>query len=60
VLAVAVYSFVVSGLIAMAIKKTIGLKVSEENEELGLDISQHGEQAYDFESDSAKRANLGT
>jgi Amt family ammonium transporter len=35
-------------LIALAIKKTVGLRVSEENEEIGLDLSQHGESAYDF------------
>jgi ammonium transporter, Amt family len=50
VLAVAVYSFCASALIALIIKRTVGLRVSEENEELGLDISQHGETAYDFES----------
>ena len=47
VVAVAVYSLVVSALIAMAIKKTIGLRVSTEEEELGLDLALHGERAYD-------------
>jgi Amt family ammonium transporter len=47
VVAVAVYSFVVSTLIAMAIKKTIGLRVDAEQEELGLDLALHGERAYD-------------
>jgi ammonium transporter, Amt family len=47
VVAVAVYSLVVSALIAMAIKKTIGLRVSAEEEELGLDLALHGERAYD-------------
>ena len=51
VVVVAVYSFIVSALIAMAIKKTTGLRLSGENEELGLDISQHGERAYDFDRD---------
>jgi Amt family ammonium transporter len=50
VLTVAVYSFVVSALIALAVKKTIGLRVSDENEDLGLDISQHGESAYDLDA----------
>jgi ammonia channel protein AmtB len=45
VVAVAVYSLVVSALIAIAIKKTIGLRVSAEEEELGLDLALHGERA---------------
>ena len=51
VIAVAAYSLAASALIALAINRTIGLRVSHESEELGLDISQHGERAYDFESD---------
>jgi len=31
----------------MAIKKTIGLRVTAEDEELGLDLALHGERAYD-------------
>src|SRR5438552_6907148 len=50
VVSVAIYSLVVSALIALAIKYTMGLRVSEEDENLGLDLSQHGEHAYDFES----------
>jgi len=45
---VAAYSLIVSALIALAIKHTMGLRVSEENEDLGLDLSQHEESAYDF------------
>ncbi len=41
-----VYAFGVSLAIALAIKYTIGLKVSEEEEYVGLDISQHGEKAF--------------
>ncbi len=50
VVSVAAYSLVVSALIALAIKHTMGLRVSEQAEDLGLDLSQHGEKAYDFES----------
>ena len=46
VVAVAIYSLVVSAAIAVVIKKTIGLRVSEEDEELGLDMALHGEHAY--------------
>ncbi len=50
VICVAGFSLVVSYLIAQVIDKTMGLRVSEEDEEIGLDISQHEESAYDFES----------
>lgn len=40
-----VFSFVVTYILALAVKKTIGLRVSEVEEELGLDISNHGERA---------------
>jgi Amt family ammonium transporter len=47
VVAVAAYSFAASALIAWVIRATVGLRVSGEDEELGLDISQHGERAYE-------------
>ncbi len=40
------YSFVVSLIIAKVIDLTIGLRVSEEAEDEGLDLSQHAEVAY--------------
>ena len=40
------YAFVVSWLLAKALKATMGLRVREEEESVGLDISQHGENAY--------------
>ncbi len=46
--AVAAYSFIVSWLLAMAIKKTIGFRISEEQEEEGMDLSLHAETAYEF------------
>ena len=48
-LAVAViwaFAFVMTWLVGKLIDKTIGLRVSETEEVLGLDISQHGERAY--------------
>ena len=45
---VTVYSFVMSWLIAMAIKKTMGLRISEEAEDQGMDLSLHAEAAYEF------------
>jgi Amt family ammonium transporter len=40
------WSFVVTTIILLVIKRTIGLRVPEEEEEAGLDVSQHGEGAY--------------
>ncbi|WP_199742587.1 ammonium transporter [Nocardia stercoris] len=42
------FSFIVSLILAFAIKFTIGLRVSEEAEFEGLDESEHAETAYDF------------
>lgn len=42
----AVYSFVITVIILKLIDKTIGLRVDEESEVMGLDISQHGESGY--------------
>ncbi len=44
--AVAVYTLVVSLIFWYAIKATIGLRVSKEEEEEGLDIGEHGQVAY--------------
>src|SRR5262249_46679462 len=40
-----------SGLILLALKATIGLRVTEEEERQGLDLSQHSESAYVFVND---------
>jgi Amt family ammonium transporter len=40
------WAFVTTLVILFALKFTIGLRVKEEDEERGLDLSQHGEQAY--------------
>jgi hypothetical protein len=32
---------------------TMGLRVKEDEEEMGLDVSQHGERGYDFEEGGA-------
>lgn len=45
-LIVIVYSFVTTLIIALAVKSTIGLKVKEENEIMGLNESEHGEKAF--------------
>ncbi|HIM80754.1 MAG TPA: ammonium transporter [Dehalococcoidia bacterium] len=40
------WAFAVTAVILLAIKFTIGLRVSESAEEIGLDLSEHGEPAY--------------
>ena len=44
--AAAGWSFVVTSIILLALKYTIGLRVPAQEEEAGLDLSQHGEGAY--------------
>ena len=46
ILVTGVYSFIVSVVLLKILDKLIGLRVSEESEENGLDISQHGESGY--------------
>ena len=41
-----VYAFVVTTLIMLALKATIGVRVDEEVEDGGLDLAEHGETAY--------------
>jgi len=41
-----VYAFVVTIILAKIVDAIVGLRVSEEEEYVGLDISQHGEVAY--------------
>ena len=43
-LSAVVYAFVVTFILATIVEKTIGLRVTENEEYVGLDISQHGEQ----------------
>ena len=43
------WSFVVTSIILLAIKVTLGLRVSEESEHAGLDRSEHGEPAYQYD-----------
>jgi Amt family ammonium transporter len=46
--AVLVYSGVVTAIIAFALKFTIGLRVSDEDEITGIDETEHAESGYDF------------
>src|SRR5688572_6503231 len=48
VAATLVYSFVISFVLAKVIDATIGFRVSQEDEAVGLDLTQHAEHAYSF------------
>jgi Amt family ammonium transporter len=48
VLATAVYSFVVTVIILYIVKAIMGLRVTEDEEEVGVDTSAHGEVGYNF------------
>jgi Amt family ammonium transporter len=45
---VLIYSFVITFLLGLLLKKTIGFRVSAEAEAEGIDDSEHAESAYDF------------
>ncbi len=54
VLAVAAWTLVTAGILFSVIKATVGLRVKNEDEIMGLDIGEHGTQAYaDFHLKSA-------
>lgn len=44
--AIGLYSFVLTFIILKVLDLTMGIRVSEQEEELGLDVTQHGERAY--------------
>ncbi len=41
-----VFAMGVTWLLGVALKRTIGLSVSDTEEQIGLDIAEHGERAY--------------
>ncbi|MFF5422811.1 MULTISPECIES: ammonium transporter [unclassified Streptomyces] len=48
VLAVLAYSLIVSAVLALVIDRTMGMRVSEDDEVSGIDQVEHAETAYDF------------
>jgi ammonium transporter, Amt family len=46
--AVGLYSFTVAWILAKIIDKTMGFRVTEEDEVTGVDLTEHAETAYDF------------
>src|SRR5688572_25348254 len=55
----AVFAFVVTYVIAIIIHKTIGMRVSEEDEFTGLDLALHGEAGYHLSEDALSLAAVG-
>ncbi|NYI83161.1 Amt family ammonium transporter [Saccharopolyspora hordei] len=55
--AVLVYSFVLSLVLALLVKAVVGFRLGEEDEAVGIDETEHAEAAYHFsDSGSARRA----
>jgi Amt family ammonium transporter len=50
-----IYSFIVTAIIVVVLQKTIGIRVSEEEEETGLDLAEHAETAYSTVSSTMAR-----
>ena len=46
--AVLAYSFIVTYVLALILKATMGLRISEEDEVTGIDQTTHAETAYEF------------
>ena len=46
VVVVAAFTFIMTMIIGKTVEKTMGLRVSSQEEIVGLDLSQHGERAY--------------
>ena len=46
--AVMAYSFVLTVIIALVVKATVGFRVTDEEESSGIDESQHAESGYDY------------
>jgi Amt family ammonium transporter len=55
----AVFAFVLSYVIAIVIHKTVGLRASEEDELVGLDLALHGEAGYHLSEDALSMATVG-
>ncbi|MCP4894413.1 MAG: ammonium transporter [Actinomycetales bacterium] len=56
---VMVYSFILAGIIALALKATTGIRSDEEDEVNGIDVAEHAETAYEFGDSGAGGAFAG-
>ena len=56
---VMVYSLILAGIIALALKATIGIRSDEEDEVNGIDVAEHAETAYELGDSGAGGAFAG-
>ncbi|MEL0249223.1 MAG: ammonium transporter [Actinomycetota bacterium] len=56
---VMVYSFILAGIIALALKATTGIRSDEEDEVNGIDVAEHAETAYELGDSGAGGAFAG-
>jgi Amt family ammonium transporter len=59
VLVAIAYSGILTLVIGLAIKYTLGLRINEDDEVGGIDLSEHGESAYDLHSGSISSGTSG-
>jgi len=51
--AVGAYSFIITFVLLKILDLTMGIRASEDDEELGMDVTEHGERAYTFDDAGA-------
>jgi Amt family ammonium transporter len=56
---VMIYSFILAGIIALVLKKTMGMRLDEEDEASGIDLAEHAETAYELGDSGAGGAFAG-
>jgi ammonium transporter, Amt family len=56
--AVLAYSFIVTYLIGMALKKTVGFRVERDDELEGVDLTEHAETAYELVTSRGSRTHI--
>jgi len=59
-LAAVVFSGVITTIIGLALKATMGWRIASEDEVEGIDVVVHGEQAYDFETSGSGHGVLSS
>jgi Amt family ammonium transporter len=59
-IAVLAYSFVVTWIIALALKATIGLRIDEQHELAGIDEHSHAERAYEDDDQPVLAGGIGS
>jgi Amt family ammonium transporter len=57
--AVLAYSFIVTYIIGFVLHKTIGLRITDDDELAGIDVAEHAEAAYELETTSGSFMGVG-